>query len=139
VQLWAVFALFLFRVAAQPLALVAPARSLPDFEAWHSAAIPYPALLATQIAILAVLGWTAWRFSRGRLTPHRTTGHVAIAIGALYFSVMVLRLLLGLTMLADVRWFASPLPTVFHLVLAWGVIAYGLAHSRAGARPPSGR
>ena len=37
---------------------------------------------------------------------------------------MFLRLLLGATVLSDVRWFASPLPAFFHLVLATYLLIY---------------
>ena len=129
--LWLVFVLFAFRVVAQPLALVADVGGvLPAFESWHSATLPYGALLASQIAILVALGWSAWRFTVGGVTPRRTAGTLALGIGSVYFFSMVVRLVLGLTILSHVRWFASPLPTVFHLVLAASLLIYGTFHYR---------
>jgi hypothetical protein len=132
VGLWIVFFLFAFRVVAQPLALVAHSALLPPFESWHSAALPYGVLLASQVAILAALGWTAWRFTTGDVVPRRATGAVALALGGLYFFTMVARLILGFTVFRDVRWFASPLPTLFHLVLATSLLLYGRFHYSGG-------
>jgi len=122
------FALFLCRVVAQPLALVVHSAVLPPFEAWHSGAIPYSLLLASQLLILAASGWMAWRFSIGAVEPRRPIGLAAIAVGGLYFLGMVARLVLGATVLSDVRWFASPVPTVFHLVLAGYLLLVGCFH-----------
>jgi hypothetical protein len=57
----------------------------------------------------------------------------------LYFAAMVARLILGLTMLSDLRWFASPIPTVFHLVLATSLPLYGHFHYVHGARTQTDR
>jgi len=122
------FALFLCRVVAQPLALVVHSAVLPPFETWHSGAIPYSLLLASQLLILAASGWTAWRFSIGAVKPRRPIGLAAIAVGGVYFLGMVARLVLGATVLSDVRWFASPVPTLFHLVLAGYLLLVGRFH-----------
>ena len=133
--LWLLFALFACRVVAQPLALVVHSPALPPFEAWHSGALPYGLLLASQVLILAASGWTAWRFSTGAVKPSRTVGIAAIAFGGLYFLGMVARLILGATALSDVHWFASPVPTVFHLVLAAYVLLFGHYHYVHGGEP----
>jgi hypothetical protein len=137
IGLWLLLLLFAFRVVAQPLALVIDKESLPPFESWHSAALPYRVLLAVQGAILLMLVWTAWRFTTGAVQPQRIIGRVALTIGGLYFALMLLRLVLGLTVLSDVRWFASPLPTAFHLVLAAFVLLYGYFHFAHAAAPPA--
>jgi hypothetical protein len=59
--------------------------------------------------------------------------------GALYFAAMAARIVLGLTVLSDRRWFASPIPTIFHLGLAGFVLLYGHFHYVHGAKPPPGR
>lgn len=137
--LWLLLLLFAFRVVAQPMALVVRSAFLPPFESWHSAALPYGLLLASQIAILLVLGWTAWRFTIGDVEPRREVGALALALGGLYFGAMVVRLVLGLTALSHLRWFASPIPTVFHLVLATSVLVYGRFHYIHGAKMPPDR
>ena len=126
--LWILFALFTLRVIAQPLALVVESAALPRFESWHSAALPYGVLLSSQILILVALGWTSWRFTVGDVPPRRATGTLALALGTAYLLTMVVRLVLGATVLSHVRWFASPLPTVFHMVLAMYLLVYGRFH-----------
>jgi len=51
--LWLFLALFAVRVVAQPLSLVVHSAFLPPFESWHSGALPYGLLIASQVAILA--------------------------------------------------------------------------------------
>jgi hypothetical protein len=136
---WLLFLLFAFRVVAQPLALVVHNAVLPPFESWHSAALPYSVLLASQVVILTALGWTAWRFTVGERRPRRTVGAVALTLGGLYFAVMLVRLVLGLTALSGQRWFASPIPTVFHLVLATFLLLYGHFHYVHAVKPPRDR
>jgi hypothetical protein len=123
------------RVVAQPLALVVHSDALPPFEAWHSGAIPYSLLLASQFLILAATGWTAWRFWTGAVKPRRGIGLAAATFGGLYFLGMVARLVLGLTVLSDVHWFASPVPTLFHLVLAGYLLLLGRFHYVHGGEP----
>jgi hypothetical protein len=91
-------------------------------------------LLVTQLVILSWLARTAWRFSTGKVVPRRPIGRIALAFGGVYFSVMFLRLLLGATTLSDVRWFASPLPAFFHLVLATYLLVYGYCHAHTVSR-----
>jgi hypothetical protein len=119
--------LFAFRVVAQPAALAFDGL-LPSFESWARGGLPYPVLLATQLVILGWLARTAWRFSIGKVVPHRRMGRLALAFGGVYFAAMILRLVLGATVLSDVRWFASPLPAFFHLVLATYVMLFGYCH-----------
>ena len=81
--------------------------------------VPYGVLLASQVAILLALGWTAWRFTIGDVTPRRASWRSGTGLGRPVFRHRwLLRLVLGLTVLSHLRWFASPVPTVFHLVLA---------------------
>ena len=125
--LWVLTVLFAFRVVAQPAALAVDGL-LPPFDSWDGGVLPYPVLLATQVAILGWMANTARRFSSGMGFPRRRFGRAAIVFGWLYFSFMFLRLLLGATVLSDVRWFGSPLPAFFHLVLATYVLVYGYSH-----------
>jgi hypothetical protein len=88
---------------------------------------------------IAALGWTALRFTTDAVTPRRSIGVVAFAFGGLYFLAMLVRLVLGLTVLSHRRWFASPLPTAFHLVLAAYVLLYTRFHYVHGVTPASNR
>ena len=118
---------FACRVAAQLVQYASPTRLLPPFEAWQGSGLGYPALLASQIVILVLMiRGTAAVFRRTR--PRPRFGAWLIALGALYFVSMLVRLVLGLTLLAHVAWFAKPLPALFHLVLAGYVLALGHYH-----------
>lgn len=127
-------ALFCVRVIAQPVTLLFHPSFLPAFDAWHSGVLPYPLLLVSQVVILFWLTLTAWRFTTDAVAPSRRIGLGALTAGALYFAVMVLRLLLGATILRGARWFASPLPTIFHLVLAGYLLLFAHFHYRQAAR-----
>lgn len=130
--LWTLAALFALRVVAQPLALAVNSRFLPRFESWHSGLLPYPLLVGTQLLILAWLLTTARRVSRAAVQPGRTLGRFLLGAAGIYGVTMLARLVLGATLLRDERWFASPVPTVFHLVLAGYLFAYGHLHYRYG-------
>jgi hypothetical protein len=136
--LWLLLGLFTIRVLAQPIALRVDSPLLPRFESWHSGLLPYPMLVFTQVIILLWLSRTAWVFTTGTIAPRFRVGIVTMGLGGVYFAAMVLRLLLGATLLSQQRWFASPLPTVFHLVLATYLILYGHFHWRYGSDPRRG-
>ncbi|MEQ1599184.1 MAG: hypothetical protein ABL880_07445 [Methylotenera sp.] len=130
--LWLCAGLFAFRVVAQLAALLFKPNFLPTFESWHGGVLPYPLLLTTQILILIWLAWTASQFSKNNLQPRRRLGMAIVILASLYFLLMLLRLLLGLTILSEHRWFASYLPAFFHLVLASYLFLYGHFHFRHG-------
>jgi uncharacterized protein len=130
--LWLCSGLFAFRVVAQLLSLLFKTNSLPTFESWHGGVLPYPLLLGTQILILIWLARTARLFSQGSIYPRRRLGMAIIIFASLYFLVTLLRLLLGLTILSEHRWFASYLPAFFHLVLASYLFLYGRFHCHYG-------
>jgi len=131
--LWLLLGLFTIRVLAQPLALQVDTPLLPRFESWHSGLLPYPVLVLSQVAIILWLSRTAWMFTTVAIAPRFKLGVVMMALGGVYFAGMVIRLLLGATVLRNERWFASPLPTVFHLVLSAYLVLYGHFHWRYGS------
>ena len=130
--LWALTALFCLRVAGQPLAALVTVPVLPPFDAWHSGALPYPVLLATQLAIVVWLIRTTRAVSAGTVRWRRPLGRWLSAASCLYGAIMAGRLVLGATILHDVPWFARPVPTFFHLVLAAYLGIYGGLHLRHG-------
>ncbi|MBM3769903.1 MAG: hypothetical protein FJW27_01160 [Acidimicrobiia bacterium] len=69
--LWLLTGLFALRVVAQPMSLLLEHPLLPRFEAWHSDALPYGLLVASQILILVAMSWTARGIDAGTmaLTP----------------------------------------------------------------------
>ncbi|MDR2195566.1 MAG: hypothetical protein LBE50_03030 [Gallionellaceae bacterium] len=118
--------LFTGRVVAQLWQYLAPTDSLPPFSAWQSGLLPYPVLLASQIAIIAVVLWIILAIAGNRLGVYQRTGAGLLAFGALYFGFMAFRLVAGLTFLKTSPFFGATLPAIFHLVLATMVIITAL-------------
>lgn len=125
--------LFCFRVLAQLLQAYVELPFLPPFNSWQSGAVPYKALLASQILIILFLGWILWRILTNRVQPSRRQGLGFFIIGLIYFIAMALRLFIGLTDLSENHWFHSYLPTVFHFVLSGYLMVVGHFHLQAPA------
>jgi len=125
--------LFAFRVAAQLVQYASPIPVLPLFEAWQGSRLSYPVLLTSQLVILAVMVWGTNSVSR-RVRGARRTGVWLVTLGSAYFGSMGARLVLGLTILAHVTWFAKPLPALFHMVLASYVLTLGHYYLRRDDR-----
>ena len=124
------FVHFFFRIIAQPASLLISLRFLPPFESWHGGVLPYPVLLIFQILILIWQIRTTRQFTLGSVYPNRRLGITILMLAGIYFITMLARLILGLTILSGQRWFASPLPAFFHLVLASFLFLYGHFHFR---------
>ena len=127
VLLWVFSTLFAFRVAAQLVQHASPIGVLPPFEAWQGSSLRYPVLLTTQLVILAALVLGATAVTR-RARANRQIGAWLLALGSVYFVSMSARLVLGLTLLAQVSWFAKSLPALFHMVLAGYILTLGHYH-----------
>ncbi len=110
--------LFLARVASQAVQNWAPVPFLPPFDDFQGSGLPYPVLLAAQIAILVLLVVVVARMHRGKSLISRRLILPVIVAGGVYFAVMAVRLVLGLSVLSHSGWFSTWIPTVFHLVLA---------------------
>lgn len=128
--LWLLLGLFLVRVVAQSLAALTGWTWLPPFSAWQSGALPYPLLLAAQLAIAAGMAAAAAGVSAGRTRPRPAVGRVLAAVAMVYGGVMGTRLVLGLTAFRGHWWLDAPLPTVFHLGLTTFIALYGHYHLR---------
>ena len=132
--LWVLLIIFVVRVIAQFSLTIFEVPFLPPFEEWYSGAVPYAQLVASQLLIIVVMGSIVWRFSRARIVPKRSTGIVLLILGAVYFAVMVVRLLVGAFDQSDAVWFHRPIPSFFHLVLAIFVLLIGHYHYTWGDR-----
>ncbi|MXY54570.1 MAG: hypothetical protein F4Y86_18870 [Gammaproteobacteria bacterium] len=117
---------FLGRVAGQFIQVLAPVEFLPPLDAWQGSNLPYPVLFAVQMAIVVLIAFLSARMAAGRPILSPRMAAPVIALAAIYFSVMSIRLVLGLTATAHVKWFASPIPATFHLVLAIIALATGI-------------
>jgi putative CocE/NonD family hydrolase len=86
-----------------------------------SGTLAYPALLLSQLIILALFGTTAMELSIGKgllARPRRTLGGWLLVAGALYFGVMVVRYVIRMGLYPEERWTGGSIPIFFHLVLA---------------------
>lgn len=123
---------FTARVAGQALQKWAPVSFLPPFDDFQGSGLPYPALLGAQVAILAIAATVIARMGGGkRLISPRLIVPIAV-VGALYFTVMAVRLVLGLSVLSHSGWFSTWIPTVFHLVLAGKLLLISAYQRSAG-------
>ena len=116
---------FLFRVVGQAVQRWAPLPFLPPFDAWQGSGLPYGILLATQIIILGALGYVLTGMAQGRRMLGRRASRIVIGVGALYFAVMAVRLLIGITLAPDSHWFTAWISTALHLALATIIIIWG--------------
>ena len=123
--LWLLTSLFLMRVVAQPLSRSVSIPGLPPFEAFQSGLVPYPLLLLSQVTILGVMAATAWSASTGRLAPRPRLARAMAKVGWIYAAAMLGRLFIGAFVLPESSFFARPVPTFFHLVLASFLIVCG--------------
>lgn len=65
----------------------------------------------------------------GTVVPSGKKGQLLLIVGWIYFIVMGLRLLIGITMAPDHFWFGAIVPTVFHLALACFLLVSGSFHT----------
>ncbi len=130
---------FLLRVIGQAVQRWTPQPWLPPFDAWQGSGMPYHVLLAFQVTILVLQAYVLTRMAQGRRMMGMRASRVLIALGAGYFAVMALRLLVGLAIWTDTHWFTSWISTAFHLVLATIVMLWGWhqvkAHPHANQLP----
>lgn len=117
--------LFSFRVFAQLIQSEADLPYLPAFQSWDNGAVPYAVLVIAQFAIIGTMIALAWRVRTNRISPKRWRRRLCLIFGSIYFSVMFVRLIAGLTILGGVAWFSKPLPALFHLVLVSFVLVLG--------------
>jgi len=128
--LWGLLVLFYLRVLAQLVARSYELPYLPSFERWHSAVLPYPVLFAIQLSILSLMLRMAWAVTHRTVRPHRRLGVGLLVFGAVYWSAMVTRLVMGFTLFPESRFFTNWLPIFFHMVIAMFVLLSGYVHAR---------
>ena len=130
--LFACYVLFIFRVTAQLIQKFYNLPFLPEFDAWHSGALTYPSLLASQILIIGIMTWVIAGFVSGRVLVRYTLGVWLLMLGGIYFLVMVFRLMAGFTFATDHSWLGAPIPAFFHIVLALFILLIGHFHYKHG-------
>jgi hypothetical protein len=128
--LWLFSALFLARVAGQLVARTRRPAWLPPTEAWNLT--PYPLLLPTQLAILAVMAWIDIDLSVDAgfwADPKPRFGEAIRVFAYVYAAVMAFRYVLRMRRRPDQRWFGGAIPIVFHWVLAAYLYVLGTFHA----------
>jgi len=117
--------LFLLRILGQLIQAIHPLDPLPPFEAWQGGTMPYPLLLAFQIAIAICMVAGLRRVRANAITPVGWKYGLCFLLGYPYFAFMLFRMFAGMTFLADHSWFSKSLPAFFHLVLASYLLTLG--------------
>ncbi len=133
-------ALFALRVLGQILVEFFGARWLPTSDAWASGLIPYPILLAIQLAMLVGMLKIVLDVSRehGYFAKMRPPwSRFLIGFSAVYAAAMALRYVLTMIFFPEMRWLGGVIPIVFHFVLAAFLYVWGqfLSRDRIFARP----
>jgi hypothetical protein len=118
--------LFLIRVVGQAIQRWSPRTSLPAFNDFQGSGLPYAALLAAQLVILALMIWAAYRVGAGTLNLSRRESAVLTGFAGLYMAGSVLRIGIGLAVPNAPQWFKAWIPATFHLILAGFVITLAL-------------
>ena len=121
--------LFGLRVVGQLLVAGGWADWLPSFEQWQSGLLPYPALLASQLVILSLMGTIEWQVWHGRgplAVPRPRLARWLRRFSYLYAGSMVVRYAVTMALVPEWRWFGHTIPSVFHCVLAAWIFTYAL-------------
>src|SRR5438477_1290904 len=135
--LWILMALFGLRVVGQVLVELFDVRFLPPSEEWFSGAIPYPQLLASQIAILALQAKIGLDFTRRTgwsYRPRRLAGTFLLPFAAAYLAVMIIRYIVRMGLYPHERWTGGSIPIFFHWVLAIFLLIVAGYHKRGPIR-----
>ncbi len=123
--LWVLLTLFVLRVLGQLLVVSGVAPFLPAMEEWQSGLLPYPLLLASQIAIVAVLATVCIQFSQGKgyfVRPHAWLATPLWIVGWIYAVGMVVRYA---TLRRDL------IPVTLHIVLALFLLVVARYHRQS--------
>ena len=132
--------LFLLRVLGQVLVAFFGVAFLPAMADWYSGLLPYPLLLPTQIAILALQAKVSadlWRGSGAFSVPRPRTYAAVRWFSLVYFAGMGMRYALTMGLYPERRWLGrGTIPIAFHFVLAswlWVLARHQLRAARSRA------
>lgn len=134
--------LFALRVVGQFLVAYSNIGLLPPMDHWQSGLLPYPLLLASQIALLALMmkiNYDSASASGLFCTPRPRWSRRLTWIAIFYASSMVLRYLITMYIHPEMRWWGDTIPIFFHFVLAGYLFVIGRYHARQStfARAPT--
>jgi uncharacterized protein len=128
--LWLLLGLFFLRVLGQLIVAIFQVPFLPPMESWHSGVMPYPVLAGFQVIIIIILVRICLNFTKKQLVPRRRLGLRLLGIASLYFTVMIVRYVIRMSLYPQERWFGGTIPIFFHFVLATFILLVGLYHWR---------
>ena len=114
-------AAFAGRVFGQLLVAVVGVEFLPPMDAWYSGLIPYPALLTSQLVIVALqieISRELWVGRGAASVPRPVLGRALAWASLVYFLMMAGRYLVTRLILSEAGQFGDTIPIVFHWVLA---------------------
>lgn len=120
--------LFILRVMGQMLVVFLHVSFLPPMEEWLSGAIPYPTLLIIQIGIIILFGKICQDvfLDKGLFAKKNPmVGKFLMHFGIIYFSIMVVRYIVRMSLYPHEHWVGGCIPIFFHLVLATFIFLYG--------------
>jgi hypothetical protein len=123
--------LLIGRVLGQIVVVLRAPGWLPPMEQWQSGLLPYPALLAGQAVVVALMIWISIDFSRRDgywFAPHPGLGLVVVWWSAFYAGAMVVRYVLRMKWRPDQRWWGGTIPIIFHTVVAAFQWTFGVYH-----------
>lgn len=120
---WLCTALFGLRIAAQAIQYWVPQSWLPPFAAFQGSRLPYGLLLATQLAILAIMAAATGQLHHQQIVPRVFPNRFLRWFGILYLIGSLTRLGMGFFIANASPWFRSWIPAGFHVVLAVFVLA----------------
>jgi hypothetical protein len=129
--LWLLFGLFCLRVVGQMMVAFWDVSFLPSMNEWYSGLLPYPWLLPSQILIILLYLKICLDFTQRKgffFRAQRRLGQSLLTFGAVYFSGMVIRYLLRMSLYPEERWFGGAIPIVYHWVLASFILLVGSYH-----------
>lgn len=121
----ALLVIFVLRVVSQLVQYMFDLRFFPSFSKLHSGFVSYEILLVMQTIIILIFIKTIYKIYTTRIQLSTKRGYGLIVSGSLYFCFMLFRFIAGLTFLKNVNWFAYPIPSFFHMVLALFLIILG--------------
>lgn len=129
--LWIALGLFGLRVAGQLMVVTRAPRWLPPMEQWQSGLLPYPVLLASQLALTGTMALIAYQFTVAEgdfVDAAPRAGLVALVLSWIYVGGMVFRYGWSMWRHPERRWFGRTIPILFHCVLASFLFVVGGHH-----------
>jgi len=137
--LWTLEGLFFLRVLGQALVALLHVAWLPSMKEWMSGLLPYPGLLASQIAILIFQTKVGVDFTRGRgffAAPRPRAGRFLFGFSLVYAGAMAIRYGVTMALHPERRWLGTgTIPIIFHFVLAGWLFTLAHALSRTRDEP----